>query len=405
VSTAQAAAFDYPRTYRGSRAGRVFGVIVAVGLLAAFVVMPLLLISAKKGNAALPPALLLMFLMPMTMGLYVLLGSLRSRVVLTADAIEVYGAFSTRRLMRAEIAGRRTVQVKNGSVTELIPSAPGQKSVRFNVAQFGGDSVLDAWLTSLPDLDARDRAASEAEIEANPEFGPTPEARRAWLEEAGRLAKLLNIAAVAALAAALMLRDPYRIGTLVLVILPCAAIFLAGRSHGLYRLTFERNDVRPTLALALLLPGFALALRAFQEIGVLEIRALLTYAVALAVLLAWLAFRSNPHAQPGAPSTPLLITLIALAGYSLGVVVLGNAYLDTAPKREYRVAVLAKDEHHGRSTSYQFTLAAWGPRTSAQRTQVPAALYRAVPLGGDVCVHQGPGALRISWFTVDACRN
>src|SRR5215472_6212122 len=248
MSTPEAAAVDYPRTYRGSLAGRVFGVIIGAGLIAAFVVVPFLIASANKSKAALPPALLLMLLMPLTMGLYVLLGSLRSRLVLTADAIEVYGPFTSSRLERAGIAGRRTIQVKNGTVTELVPSGPGQRSARINAAEFVSDPVLSAWLSSLPDLDARDRAASEAEIEANPEFGQTPEARRAWAEEAGRLAMLFNIVAIAAAVWALVLRDPYGIGSLALAILPGAAIFMAGKSHGLYRLTFERNDVRPTLA-------------------------------------------------------------------------------------------------------------------------------------------------------------
>jgi len=399
VSTPEAAALGYPRTYRGSTVNRIFG-FIATAILAAFVAVPLL----AGVKAHLSPGFLLLLAMPLSMALYVLAATLRSRLVLTADAIEVYGAFAMQRLARGEIEGRRTIQVKNGTVTELIPSDLGEKSLRIP-AQIVTDPVLKAWLASLPDLDAQDRAASEARIEANPEFGPTPEARRAWVEEAGRLAMLINIVAGAAFVWALFLHDPFRIGTLVLVILPGTAIFMTARSHGLYRLTFERNDVRPTLVLAVLLPGFALPMQVFQEIGVLDVPRLLTYAASVALLLGWAALRSAPPARAGSWLTAVAVVLIALCGYGLGLVALGNTYFDTAPGHDYRVAVLDKYESHGRSTSYHLTLAPWGPRTGPQRMQVSAALYRAVTRGGDVCVHQGPGALRASWYEVKACQD
>jgi hypothetical protein len=403
VSTPQAAALDYPRTYHGSLAARIVALIVAV-MFIGFAAVPLVLSSR---GARVPAFVPLLLLVPLAIGLYALLTAFRSRLVLSADAIEVCGAFTTRRLMRAEIAGRRRIQLKNGTATVLVPRVEGQKILRFDDGQFARDPLLDTWLGSLPDLDARDRDASEAQIEANPEFGPTPEARRAWLEEAGRLATVFNVAAIAAALWALLLRDPYGIGSLVLVILPPAALYIAGRSHGLYRLSFERNDARPTLALAVLAPGFALPVHAFQDIGVLDVPRLLIYVASLTLLLAWLGLRSAPpsRATAGAssPAGPWAILVIALFGYSLGVLVLGNTWFDTTPGADYRVQVMAKDETHGRSTSYHFTLAQWGTHSGTRRVQVSSALYHAVPRDGLVCVHEGQGALRAAWYRLAAC--
>src|SRR5262249_25519099 len=126
-------------------------------------------------------------------GGYLLLAGLRARVVLTADAIESYGALMVRRLARADIKGRRLLQLQYGqTAVELVPRDPGTRSLKLSRSGMRTDAALDAWLSSIPDLDVREAEAARAEIASDPELGQTPAERLASLQRAKKLANTFN---------------------------------------------------------------------------------------------------------------------------------------------------------------------------------------------------------------------
>jgi hypothetical protein len=96
-----------------------------------------------------------------------------------------------------------------------------------------------------------------------------------------------------------------------------------------------------------------------------------------------------------------LIFFAGLYGYSLTVAV--DARLDQAPATPYRTTLARKYESHGRSTSYIFYLAPWGPFDTTSRVGVSSGKYQATEVGDTVCVNLHPGTLRAPWFEVVDC--
>ncbi len=334
-------------------------------------------------------------------GAWMVAATLRSKVVLTEDAVAVHGLLGVRRLARSDIAGRRLLSLQYGQkVLVLSPKDPRARALKIS-STLRTDAVWDAWINTLPDLDAQEAQALEAEVAANAELGQTPEERLARLAAARKLANALSYTTYAVAAWGYVYPRPYWLAMLVLGALPWIAIVLVARSSGLVRIDSRRGDPRPTLAIAVIVPGFVLLMRAVSDVGVLDIERALIFATVTAALLVWAAMMSDAAAR-ARPWSALLLLLLACA-YGYGAVVLADCLLDSAPGENFRVAVLASHVSRGRNTSYHLLLDRWGPRSAPADVTVSRDLYGRAPPGSMVCVHRGPGALGISWYVVRGC--
>jgi hypothetical protein len=391
---------EYPRTYRAAR--WVYLITIPVGL--AFCGLGVALAYLLGSQAQSPGALAGVALIVATtagFGIWMLAATLRPKVVLTADAIETHGLIRVRRLARADIAGRRLLSLQYGQKMLLLCAKDPRVRALKIPSSMRTDAVWDAWVGALPDLDAQEAQALEAEVAANAELGQTPEQRLARLGAAKKLAKALNLTTYAVAAWAYFYPRPYGLAMVALGLLPWIAIVMVAKSSGLCRIDSRRGDPRPTLAIPMIIPGLLLLMRAVLDVGVLDLVRALIFAAAAAGLLTWAAFMSDSAVRERPWSVALLLLLGCAYGY--GVVVLGDCLLDSAPGENFRVAVLAHHVTHGRSTSYHLQLDRWGPRSEPDDVTVSQDLYEQSPPGSTVCVHRGPGALGISWFEVVGC--
>jgi hypothetical protein len=393
----------YPRTYRMPLwvrfLGSLVGCLLAAGGLALAALGTLPVVQSPSGPAS--PVLLLPAAALMCFGAYLLASVARSKVVLTADAIEVHGILSVRRLARDAIAGRRLQWANRQQGWLLCPKDTSAKPLRVASSTFRADALYDAWINALPDLDAQEARAAEAEIAADPELGATPAERLARLAAGQRLSKAFNIAAIALAVWGFFYPYPYAAALLSLAVLPWLTIAVVARSAGLYRVGRWRNDVRPVFGPALAAPAVALLLRALTDFGVLDWPRTLLFAALAAVVLCSAVMLSDPATRTR-PHGALLWFGVACA-YGLGTIVLADSTLDRAPGNEYRVQVLGKHMTHGRSTSYYLTLAPWGPVRQVRSVSVPHRLYSETGVGSAVCIHQGPGSLGIPWYAIRSC--
>lgn len=335
------------------------------------------------------------------LAIYPILYGWRCRLLLDADGLELRGAFGAQRLAQGDIAGRRTLRSQYGSSVQLFSKTPGTRPLRFSPGAMSADTRFDAWLRLLPDLDQQDRERTEAQLAADPELGGSPEERLQRLAAARNVARALSAAAFGAAAWLYVYPKPYDYAVLLAALLPWIAIVIAARSHGLYRLDTGRNDVRPNIAAALLVPSIALALRAWQDLGILDTSQASAWIAAAGVLFAGIAWRVTA----GGSVSAALAALLPGACYAIGVVLLGNALLDRASGERYRVQVISQHLSRGSrgGTSYFLHLAPWGPRVAPADVRVGHAVYQLAAARHVVCVHERPGALAIRWYLVRAC--
>ncbi|MGO9804290.1 MAG: hypothetical protein ACLPTM_04820 [Steroidobacteraceae bacterium] len=398
---AEAVPDAYPRTYRLALWLRML--VIGVGVLfGAPLAVALVWLAARGASAGTLEPVALGALLLGAFGAWMIASALRTQVLLTQDGISVRWAIRTRQMNTADIAGRRLLRIQYGQKITALYAKDAQRRELKIPTGVRADAAWDAWLQALPDLDAQQVRELEAEVAANPELGQTPEERLRRLAAARKLARTLNGVSYGAMLWVFLYPRPYELALLAAAALPWLAIVLAAKSHGLYRLDTQRNDARPTLGSAVLLPGLALLTRALTDVGVLDIGRALTLAAAVAVLLSWAALVSS--GGWGGRRVMALLLLGFSCAYGYGSVVLANREFDRAPGEGYRVAVLGRHMNRGsRSTTYHLLLDHWGPRSLPNDVAVPRQLYEQAAPGTLVCVHRGPGALSISWFQVSLC--
>jgi len=354
--------------------------------------------SQSVGQAGMLAALSFLFVL---LGAFLILSTACSRITLSADAITVQETFSSRTLLRSQIAGRRILPTQYASTLVLVPRSHGAKKLKLPLI-FGTDAAFDAWFANFPDLDAEEIQQSEVQLLADPELGFHSETRKEHVEQARRIARNLTIAAWIAFFWALLFPHPYGLVMLVAAVLPMVSLVLLVRSKGIYQMEGRHKDARPSLAVAFLFPGMGLALRAMQDFHLFQWKPILSMAAFCSLGIALIMYQ----ADSGMRKRPWSLLPIVLFGsfYAYGAIAQSNALLDKSSSNAFTAIVTRKHVVHGKSASYHFRLDPWGPQLDETDITVPRQLYNATSIGDRVCIYLHPGALRIPWYQIAQCQ-
>ena len=393
----------YPRTYRASRGHFVF-----LALLSALVAIPGCIGIWYFGtghethgprDAAIMVSLCALFVL---LGASLLAGVLRFHITLGVDFIEVQGFFTSRRMPRVEIAGFRILPTQYIATVVVVPRDRHQRKLKFSQI-LRTDDAFAAWFSSIPNLDTEELDESRAQLSADTDLGFMPDERTDRIEKAAQFAKAVNAIAVVAGLWALVYPRPYLPVIAALAVLPLVVIFEFVRSRGLYDLEGRRNEARPNLALALILPGPVLALRALRDLHLLHWQSVIPAAIIVAAVLVFVVARTGEEKRKTAFPI-LLLFAVLFATYAGCVIADADVLLDRSSPSAYRAKVLSASVSHGKSTTYSLQLGPWGPRQSPEDVEVPSSVYDDVAPGDSVCILLYRGTLRIPWFTISPCR-
>lgn len=392
----------YPRTYKSSLGWRLF--LISLGaLIAAAALLGLWYFGTGHESQTRQSALIMVVvcLAFFLLGAYLVVAMLKSKLILTADVIELHEPFVTKSLLRSQIAGWRVIPTQYVSTLEFTPRDPHAKTLKFAFT-IKPDDAFNSWMSALPNLDAQELEQSRAELETNLDLGLTEEQRAENLAAASKYAKYLTGLSYVAAVWGWFYPQPYSATILILSALPLAAILLGLRSKGVYQFEGRRNDARPSLAVPMMMPGFILALRALYDLSLLHWQQLL--APVLLVTAAMTAFVASADPSIAKRRWPVLLFFVLSLAYGSGVTALADALLDRSLPEIYQTQVLFKRMDTGsRHTTWYLRIAPWGPQQHTSEVGVPRSFYSTVQLGQTVCVHYHPGALKIPWYVIASC--
>ncbi len=255
--------------------------------------------------------------------------------------------------------------------------------------------LLDAnfwgWARTLPDLDALDAARVEAGLLASPALGATPAARRAALGRARSVARGLGWSSIVAGGWALAEpSSPWAVAAAFLF--PATALVVALLGGGAFQHFRARNDPRPTLWMALIVPVGMASIRVFEYQLVMP-GALLPPALAGGAALAALAAAGDRSLL----RRPLqLAGLFALmTGLSASGLTFANGVRDGSALVEFEATLLSKYRTRRTPT---LALGPWERRPGRTVVFVPRPLYDSVEQGTPVRICLRAGRLGLPWF-------
>ena len=394
---------QFPRTYQSSWGYRL--AFVSLGIfLAAGSGLGVWYFATSRGGTA-PRASILLTLLCFCfflLGAYLALAMLKSKLILTADAIELREPFVTKHLLRSQLAGWRIIPTQYISTFVLVPRDPHANKVKFPLT-FKLDGQFEAWLEPLINLDAQDRSESLTQLVAQLDPNLPEEQREVRLLNAYRFSKYFTWATWLASAWGWFYPRPYSLLILFLAAIPPIAIYLGLRSKGVYQYDGGRNDARPSLAVPVILPGLTLAIRAINDLSFLHWQQLLSPIFVVTLAMTALIAAADP--KTGKQRWSYLATLFIAVAYGGGVTAVTDTLLDRSLPRVFQTEVLNKRISSGRSTTWYLRLAPWGPQAQPAEVSVHSSLYNSVQPGQIVCVSLYPGTLKILWFRVAHCVN
>jgi len=388
----------YPRIYRAS--GGWLVALTLCGLL--FVVGGAIgawsLAAARHGNPQARFWLVSLCLAITAFGIYCLLSTFRSRVVLFVDRIEVEELTHTRVLSRDEIRGWRSVPTTPSGFA-FIPKETGRRKITVALL-FPIDTEFAQWICTLPCLDADDRRTSKAEIRNNARLGATPGERMKVLARGRRLALALAIITSLTLLWGFFYPRPYELVITVLMMLPWAAVEIVRRSSGLFRIDRGDNGAHPQVAGAFMLPGMALALRSTLDYNIVYSPSAAWLSIGIGSLLCLSAVLADSSLRRSA-ITIILLLAISLA-YGYGTTVEANVLLDHSTGASCIASVEGKRIIKGKRTTYELELGPWGPKAKSNKLAVARATYDAIGAGDVACLTLKQGALGVNWYFMRA---
>jgi len=333
------------------------------------------------------------------LGIFLISSVLTSRLIVSADSIELKYLVSSKLFRRSDIAGFRILPTQYIPTLVLQPKSAEQKKLKIPL-YFRTDEAFAEWFTDISNLDREDLQKSKAELEAAATTVESPgmETSEERIGKARSVVKILNLAAGITAVWAWIYPSPYPLAMLAVGALPFIAIILLARSHGLYQIEGRRNDARPSLAGAFIFPSCILAFRAIQDLHFLEWKPLVLASLAFAAVLTIFLAQSDPHFHN---RTVAAISLFFIGtALSYGAIAQFDVLADRSAPTNYQTNVLGKRADNGRSTTYYLRVAPWGPRQDAQEIAVPLALYRIIRPGQPVNIHLFSGALHLPWYSL-----
>jgi hypothetical protein len=383
----------FPRQYRIRTGWR----LAMLGFAAIFCgIAGVLWVFEMRGMADNPDhwiVLVAVMAVPLVLGIGSLLYGFGSRpvLILQPDTIELKNVFSTRRLHRQDIAGRRIHNQGYALYEIVLESAnPSLKPVRIS-SVLARDEALNDWLGSLADLDKTEEQTAVEEVAADPALEDTPAERLERLENARLIALALNILGVAVAGWVWFYPTPYDLAMIAAVVLPLSAPLILGIWPHIFRLDGREKDQHAQLFGLFFLPGFALLIRALLDIDLLDWRMPLVAGVLAGVAIAVISVVAGRQAPQKAGA--LVATIFLMFPYGYGATQFGNRFFDDTAPQQFLATVQGKRVSTGKVTTYHIKLGAWGPHDGVNEISVPQEDYNFLGTRNAVCVHVNSGAL------------
>lgn len=327
-----------------------------------------------------------------------LIETAKGKFVIDTDRVYTVGLFPKRELMLNEIKGYRI----SDKYIFIEPNAEGKKKIKISTYYAEVNEVIQ-WLSSnYRDLDVLRGIEEKNEILRNEEFGMSEEDRSLKLQNAKKIAKLVNIVGGAVAAWAIFYPKPYQYAIFASIIVPLIAIAGLKYFKGLIHIDQKKGSAHPSVFLSVIFTAIALGLRATFDFQIFDhTNAWLPISFITLVLSLVLVVGSKEFRFKEVKNVFSVIAISMLFFfYSYGAVITLNCFYDKSYSEVYGSKVISKRISKGKSTSYYLRLAPWGPQKEEKDISVNKGLYNRVNESQIVEIIFHKGEFNIPWFEI-----
>ncbi len=349
-------------------------------------------------SALRPWILILIFLAVSVLVIALVVEAVKGKFVVDHEKVYRSGVLPAKQLWFDEIKGYRIT----GKYILLEPFSKEKKRIKIST-YYAGIDELKEWLSAhYKDLDLRRKRKEKIDILNNKAFGKTTQERRAFLNKARKVTKILNWSGAIAGGLFFLVPEYYTVQFLLCLVVPIVILVALKAFKGLIRVDDLSDPSFPTATLGLILSIAALAWRALHDFHIVEAENIYWPAGTIAVIMLFFLFTGEGRVKLKKADDFFTVVVFALifTAYGYGTVLGTNGLFDTSTPEVYKSQVLAKRTSTGKHTSYYFFLSPWGTQNEPTEISVPGDLYKEIEQGESVTVYFKEGWLNIPWFQV-----
>jgi hypothetical protein len=351
------------------------------------------------------PFEMLYFLAPLSLGMIGLivvgiLDTIKGKVIISSDTLSIRSTFINRDLKFQEIKGFQIDQ----NYIFVLPNTETKKRIKIST-YIGKSNELIMWLSSnFPDLHQVNEEKEEAEILNDLEYGRNSEERLSQLNQAKKVAKVLNWIGGLIFVWTLFKPEPYEYAILASISLPIIAILVVIYYKGLIRINEKKGSAYPNAFFAISMTFWGLLLRALLDYNIFDYSKIWTPSGIIGVvMIAFIVYGTKEFKFKKAKDyfTVLFLTVFFF-GFGYGSIVTLNCMYDESIPQTFQSQVIDKRISTGKITTYYLKLTPWGTQTKSDDVSVTEELYKNLEIDDNVIIYLKKGQFEIPWFIITA---
>ncbi|WP_316839479.1 hypothetical protein [Pedobacter gandavensis] len=237
---------------------------------------------------------------------------------------------------------------------------------------------------------------------ADDNYGTTKEERIRKLNQARKVAKILNVLGVLIGAAMLFFKWNIQIPVAFGMIAPVVFVLILKRYKGLITLEEKKNSPNPSIIWGLLAVMIAILLRSILAYDILDFKGIWIPAALVSLCFFALMAISIVEFKSRKPEQLFGMFIMAMIsfGYGFGTIVLLNCEFDQSTPIQYHATILGRSISGSKSKSYHLELSPWGPRKEKEEVSVSHTMFNRLNNNEKVNIYLYQGKLKIPWFYV-----
>lgn len=341
-------------------------------------------------------------LLPVSLGMIFLiliglLDTINGKLIIDQETVQLHTTLSKRKLKFNQIKGFKT----DDKHVYIVSGQDGLKNIKVSL-YFGNIDKLMFWLESnFVNLNLQNQIEQEADVLENYDFGRNAAERADKLNQAKKVATVINWMASIAAAWAFFYPVPYEIVILLNLLFPAVGVIVLFLYKGLIHMDENAGSAYPSLAYAIIFPSMALVLRAVLDFNILSytnfwpVFILISISFLLIPLLRTKELNYKTHIGKFTFVSLLLIT----SAYGFGAVITVNCTFDNSLPETYSTLIMDKSISRSSGIStYYLDVSPCGPEKNISQVVVSQDLYKSALKGEETTIYLGKGWLNIPWF-------
>lgn len=195
----------------------------------------------------------------------------------------------------------------------------------------------------------------------------------------------------------------YELSVLVNILIPIISILFAYKQDDKVGVDSRKwdNTPIPKIDTAILLPSFALIIRALIDIKIIGFKNILIYSLIISIPLIVVLFcGTREYLKKSKIFSGVIFGMVFVFTFGCGTTILANTLLDQSEPEFYKAKIINKEIEKGKSTFYRINVEPWGPILESNLMRVSKEEFDRLKVNDSIELELRNGFFKTQWIKI-----